>query len=411
MSKNSALADSLEGNRRRFSLLYASIKAIPDSRVSVCKHVPALNPETMGLQSVKIAANGDGETSFTGAAVCGSVWLCPVCNPRIAKQRQGEILHAQREHRKNGGVTLLLTITFSHSRNDNLKETLSKFSKALSRMKACRKYKSLKQAVGYVGSIRALEFTHSDRNGWHPHTHEIVFLDKTITEAQAENFRQSIFNLWEFYAVKHGLGKPTNEHGINVKYATDNEKNDGMLASYVAGMDYELTHLHTKESKEKGVYSGRSPWQILKDIADKKSERDIFLWREYAHAVHGRNQLFWSKGLKDRFQVKEFSDLEAAAVFEEKKILRVLSDDEFYLICYAKKHAEALEVARLAPMFLDVWFAKLKYKYRERLRKRREDKNDLAEWVRLNCDSAAQSKIEVARFAGVTENHFRRKVV
>lgn len=398
------LANSLEDNRERYKLLYASIAAIPDSRVTVCKHIAAFNPETQGSKSVKIGVNGDGETSFMDAAVCGSVWLCPVCNPRIAKQRQQEILHSMRMNRERGGVTLMLTLTFSHDRNDVLAELLKNFSKALSKMKGCRKYKNIKKMIGYLGSIRALEFTHSDRNGWHPHVHEIFFLKESISEKQAEQFRADVFELWEKYAVKCGLGKPNEEHGVDVKYSVDRKKNEGMLASYVSGMDYEITHLHTKESKEKGEYSGRTPWEILKSIAasKNKNERDVFLWRQFANAVHGRNQLFWSRGLKKMFEVEEFTDQQAAEKFEAKKIVRVLDDEEFYLVCHAKKHAEVLEVARLAPLFLDHWFKRLKKQYEKVLFRRRKEKRESDDWIRENCDSRYEREKAVRVFCMVT---------
>lgn len=402
-SKNS-LANSLEENRNRYKLLYAAIEAIPDSRVTVCKHVAAFNPETMGSKNVRIGVNAEGETSFMDAAVCGSVWLCPVCNPRIAKQRQQEILHCMRMNRERGGVTLMLTLTFSHDRNDVLAELLKNFSKALSKMKGCRQYKNIKKAIGYLGSIRALEFTHSDRNGWHPHVHEIFFLKESISEELAADFRADVYDLWKKYAVKCGLGEPNEEHGVDVSYSVDREKNEGMLASYVSGMDYEITHLHTKDSKEKGEYAGRTPWEILKSIAatKNKNERDVFLWRQFANAVHGRNQLFWSRGLKKMFEVEEFTDQQAAEKFEEKKTLRVLDDEEFYLVCHAKKHAEVLEVARLAPMFLDHWFKNLKKKYQQVLMRRRREKSELDRWINEHCDSPAMAEKAARVFCMVT---------
>src|SRR5205085_2664419 len=52
---------------------------------------------------------------------------------------------------------------------------LQLMSKALSRAKGTRRARELAVRAGIVGAIRSLEVTHGEINGWHPHTHELLF--------------------------------------------------------------------------------------------------------------------------------------------------------------------------------------------------------------------------------------------
>jgi len=350
-TKNS-LADSLDDSRERYKLLYAAIQAIPDSRVTVCKHIAAFNPETQGAQSVRIAANGEGETSFMGAAVCGSVWLCPVCNPRIAKQRQQEILHAMRINRQRGGVTLMLTITFSHSRNDVLAELLKKFTKSLSKMKGCRRYKNIRRGIGYLGSIRALEFTHSDRNGWHPHVHEILFLKQTDKDEWIGNFEGKLQDRW--LAALQAVG------GSGIKdIALKLSKSDQYIAEYIAKFgrspkdngNWDMTKEVAKSVAKKSNDSNHATPTELLIAYGNKSGLAATLWVEYVTAFHGKQQMVWSRGLKAYFAIEELSEDEITRDDKEPYDVLAVITPEIWRFLLKEDHngmvrAEILTIAK-----------------------------------------------------------------
>lgn len=357
-----------ESRDYRYKILSAIRDRLPKSRPAMCGLVPTYQVQS-GQAVMSIRKTADGRAYFEGQAVCGSVWGCPVCNPKIATGRKNEINRAMKLNYERGGDCFFLTMTFSHEREDVLPELIDKFSKALSRMKASKEWKKLREAIGYRGSIRALEFTHSNRNGWHPHSHDIVFTDKKISVFDAKFFEYKLYLLWRKYAVKYGLGEPSRGYGVRVVYSHNTAESYRNLADYCSGFSYEITHTHTKKSTTDCAteYQGRTPWEILRGMADAEDKtqrtREVFLFKQFLNAVKGRAQLYWSPGLKDYFGIDDLADENLAEESEPGEVMYEMDDEEFYLVAKFRKHAEALAIAESHPLFLRSYFEKLKAKY------------------------------------------------
>lgn len=327
--------------RDRYILQAASSLSLGRShRVSTCQRVPSREVQRLGGNR-SITKNEHGTAYFSGVGACGSVWSCPVCSQKISESRRNEALKAMSEHRKSGGYSILVTYTFSHGRHDVLKDMVKSLALALSRMKSWKAYKKLRADVGQTGSIRALEVTHGNSNGWHPHVHEVWFLDKPLSRRAAVDLKNSLYKIWSQCAVKFGLGKPSEKRGVDVKTG---QSDDGKSAiSYVTKWGYELTYGHTKKAR-----SGRSPWQILSDLAKEWSLRDHKLWVEYSEAFAGRAQLYWSRGLKDQYGINDVSDDEISDA-QEKHHVCDMSAEQWSAIVWLKKRAEVLEKAEVSP--------------------------------------------------------------
>ena len=102
--------------------------------------------------------------------VCSSVWLCPVCATKIAERRRAELSEGVDHCKVQGGAVLHLTLTVRHKHGDNLQNLLDRFTRAYRTMTGHRTYREkLRPLYQLFGSVRALEVTHSEANGWHPH--------------------------------------------------------------------------------------------------------------------------------------------------------------------------------------------------------------------------------------------------
>jgi hypothetical protein len=327
----------LSRNRRYGLLSVSRIVSPKSSRTRNCSCYVGKDSLGKIRDNVSIQKTSNG-TRWSGVSVCGSVWACPVCSMRIMMERQQQVMAAMSKHRSRGGSVMMSTITFSHHKFDSLKGTIERFSKALSRMKASRKYKNLKKTIGFKGSIRALEITHGS-NGWHPHTHDLIFIDSSLSPSEILAFQESLFDLWLQFCKKYNLGLPTKEHGVKVDFRQDDNCADA-IGAYITKWGNEITSSHTKVSKG----SSRSPWQILETLS-VWNYSDAKLWREYVEAMHGRAMLHWSKGLKDDLGVNDLSDQDIAEGNDGYEVLDelVVTRSEFYAICRLKKQAHVLD--------------------------------------------------------------------
>jgi len=281
---------------------------IPKSRVSKCLKV-RISPNVTILKSKE-----HGKCHFAGLMTCGSVWTCPVCAAKISERRRVELKKAVDQHHLNGGSVLLITFTTSHKREDDLQSLLDKQSLASQWFYRHRTYKELKKRYFKRGRVRALEVNHGQSNGWHPHVHELWFLDVTLHDYSI--LKAEIFALWLKACKRFDLGLPSEKHGIDVRggdQASAYVTKYGLDEKKTWGLECELT----KSSVKKGRNGSRSAFQFLDDylLGDKQSGA---LFIEYSEAFKGKQQLTWSRGLKAQFDLESLTDEEIAEQKEDE---------------------------------------------------------------------------------------------
>ena len=250
---------------------------------------------------------------YGGLATCGSVWVCPVCSAKISERRKLEIVNAANLHKAAGGGLYMVTLTWAHSRHDDLQQMVKSSREALRRLRMQWAYVQSLKAIDYVGMIRAFEVTHGDANGWHPHFHELCFLKEKLTDRQLDSWKRVLFEQWKKQCLRAGLGEPNRTVGVTIIEAES-------AAEYIAkfgneprwGVGSELTKHQTKHGKN----GNRSPWDLLRLYAEGEP-RFGHLFREYANAFFGARQVHWSPGLKQLFGIAEMTDEALAKMHEE----------------------------------------------------------------------------------------------
>lgn len=299
--------------------------------------------------AVVVRCSGDGERArFEGLQTCGSVWHCPICAPKVAATRRDEmnlaIARWLRGYKGEKGRVYFLTYTMQHEAETygqgKLELAVSALAAALSRFKGTRAYRELMAEAKAKGLIRALEVTYGEMNGWHVHTHELLFAgpgllhtgeSRTARLVEWKSFLYKLRRLWARELIKRGIAgiRPGDtdaqrfgrlrallRHCFTVQ-------NGSYAAEYVAkfgrepesergkwGIASELTGAHLKRAQR---CDHTTPWGLLNDAYDG-DKRSGLLFREYALAFGGRRQLYWSNGLKSFFDVAEIADEEAARV-------------------------------------------------------------------------------------------------
>ena len=206
----------------------------------------------------------------------------------------------------------------------------------------------LMKAMGRVGHIRAWEVTHGRlrerSNGWHPHFHILLFLDRPLFDLSSAEDR--VFRVWHNACRLAGLPLPSRRYGVTLQ---DGSK----AAEYVAkmgledprgvwGLDAEMTKGHIKHSKD-----GETPFDLLRAVLRDGDRHGAALFREFAFAFKGKRQLAWSRGLRERFDLDAITDEELAAAQESDALLLAqIAPEDWKLVLASDSRGELIELAR-----------------------------------------------------------------
>jgi len=284
-----------KARKLRYRLKELAGELLPDERVSRCTHFLG-----HGHKQVSVNYNeADGHAHYGGVAVCGSVWACPVCAAKIAIRRREELEITLQAARDVGLFAYLVTFTVQHDRGDALTGLLDDLNDAHRRTKAGKAWKVRVERYGIVGTITALEVRWSERAGWHPHKHAIFITTREWSEEEISNFQAWTVERYGRYLARHG-------RYVSPVYGVDVRGGD-KAAAYVTkwGLEGEVT-----QGEGKGSKVSLSPFQLLEAYGDGDTVAGR-LFQEYAQAVKGKQQLRYSRGLRD------FLGLGAAASDQE----------------------------------------------------------------------------------------------
>ena len=311
-------------------------------RTAKCKHIT--HGGAVGVHT----SNDHSGAFYSGLINCGSVWACPVCAAKVQERRREEIAQAVNWAHMKGLQPVMVTLTFPHYSWQDLRTLIDQQADALRRLRAGAPWRRFKEAHGYQGLIRSLELTHG-ANGWHPHTHELWFVDKAVN---ADLMRDLVLERWRSCCIRAGLLNPDdpqqvaafNAHAVDVR-------GNCSASDYLAkqddsrnwGVDRELAKASSKAGRRKGVH----PFGLLSQSAEGSTKAgELFV--EYAKAMKGKRQLFWSRGLKEQVGIGEMSDEELVEDERDSAdLLGRLTRDEWRAVRYNKQQAPLLDAAEL----------------------------------------------------------------
>lgn len=341
---------------------------------SVCK---CCRQRFAGYVSVKLSSAN--VCHYGGLETCSSVWVCPICAAKISERRREEVEQAVIIAISKGWFVVLLTLTVPHSIDQSLREVLEGYQGSRRLMRGRTSWKTLSKSIGLQGSIRALEATFG-LNGWHLHSHEVLFLSVDCDRAA---LAERILSLWQS-ACQKGYGRVPNGHGVNVQGADDPDKYladmtpsiefseaglsssavDSWQTSRVArvrgkellepgsgqkrwGIAHEVTKTHVKRSRDD---ASDTPWDLLRRAADG-AEWAGALFIEWGRTMKRKHQLEWSRGLWARLGLdgEEKSDEEIAKEDDpDSLLLGLITPAQWNRICSQEMRGEILQAAQLS---------------------------------------------------------------
>lgn len=279
-------------------------------------------PLKSGRVQVRLAGDDYPVAHFSRVQLCGHIWTCPVCSPRIRQVRAGDVDQAAARwlDRYGAGTVLLLTLTLPHDAGERLAAVLGAVRKAFSALVAGRAWQEDKRRYQLAHYIRAHDLTVGP-NGWHPHLHILLFATAPLDQVALAELRGRLFTRWGAAVAELDRRAPSWEHGVTLEAArnrTDVTRYVCQVVTDADGQDgpdvaMEVARGDLKSSRHRGH---RSPWQLLEDYAATRTARDRNLWREYETATRGVKALRWSNGLRAAVELgQELTD--AQIVMEE----------------------------------------------------------------------------------------------
>ncbi len=253
---------------------------------------------------------GDGHVILSGCRHCHSATGCPVCAAKILPKRASEIEQAVDIWRDAmGDPVALLTLTVRHSFGDDPEKLLKAQKQAWHQLQTSRPLRRVWDRIGIHHFVRRSETTYGITNGFHPHLHVVLFLERELCGDKIAE----LSGAWK-KAVCDELGDeyvPDDEHGCVLSQVHD--------ATYAAKLALEVSDITSKQCKLEGHFT---TWQLANaaaglapDIAEQLGGRANAerLWMSYLRATFGMHVLQWSKGARAFFHIDDVSDEQLVA--------------------------------------------------------------------------------------------------
>lgn len=308
----------------------------PVYKVVNCHRVPISSAVNVLADYERTRAN------YGGLQTCGSVWHCPVCAARIAERRAQEVRFMTEMWQNTGGGVLFATLTIRHNHGDDLRILYDlAYRQAWYNFSRHRSFIKAKKQYGFKWYIRAFEVTHG-ANGWHPHLHLILFVERSLTSTERKAFEHSIFKAWNASITGMGLPSVSRSRGITLQ---DGSRAADYLAKFGRMPRWDNAKEMTKAHMKNGHSSSHTPFQLLQ----RASQGDFYagkLFQEYAIAMHDKRQLTYSQGLREFFQVEDVTDERIAANMAlETVVLAQLTREEWRRVTVHGDRAALLMIA------------------------------------------------------------------
>lgn len=322
----------------RYQMQSVARHMLPDYRIGIC-----LRHQVQQYGEVDIYRHRETlKAFFGGLMVCGSVWVCPVCSSKISERRKTELRTAFDSHRQSGGHLSMLTLTFSHTRFDRLADLVERLGQAMQKFRRGWAFDQLRQRIGLIGSVRAFEITHGS-NGWHPHIHLVQFHSTEIEPHERDELEAEYYRLWDAACRKVGL-TTSEEHGLKLDDATEAATYIGKYGDLMETR-WQIEAEMSKSNIKKGRKESVTPFDMLRLVLEDGDLHYEERYKEYASAMKGKTQLYWSRGLKQRFEITDRTDEQVAQAKEEPAdLLGQLCWQEWRNVIKHDKRVEVLKV-------------------------------------------------------------------
>lgn len=293
---------------------------------SVCGcGVPADGPAATGSVSIHKRPLADGRTqaSASGLYRCWSPWLCPVCAPRKAVERQERVARVVSAAHDKGMLVVAIALTAHHTATQSLADVKTLIDDASRSARSGRDWKEIQKIHGIAGVIVGKEVTISRKNGWHYHQHLLVIVDppEAVVDAVVQSDGDENAAIWK---VAHDAGQAvadryaemiraaggwlSKEHGTKIRVC-DNPTIAGEYAAKGSAA-WETAGGPTKAKTRNDAGQSLTPWDLA-ELAFSGDEWARKKWSEYVEEMPGTVSCRVSWQLAKKLSIEPEDDSES----------------------------------------------------------------------------------------------------
>ena len=142
--------------------------------------------------TVTTTVGSNGNTGTRGVMSCDLRHLCAYCGTKEMED-QAVLLEASISAWQALGLTVLLvTFTVPHSLRDRLASTVQWLAAGEKAVLQGSARARIERLYGVGPYFRRREFDRLPENGWHPHSHVLLFVERTLTDAEVAALREDM---------------------------------------------------------------------------------------------------------------------------------------------------------------------------------------------------------------------------
>jgi hypothetical protein len=285
---------------------------------------------------------------FCGLTTCGSMWGCAVCSAKGRATRADDLVRGLAVHYGRGGAVHLLTLTLPHDAADQLARLLGVERAGWKRITQGGAWTRIRGRLGIRGWVRAVEITHGDEHGWHPHFHILIVTDDELDAAGIAALHQHIYSRWAQACASAGLREPDPMHGVDIRPNIPQGGDElGRYVTKVQEGDWGVAEEITRGDLKSGRGKSRTPFEIQRAYQDWGEVADRELWREYLRATKGLSAVRWSRGLHGDLlpDEEEKTDEEAAHLDPRGELVGSMTQPVWKRVVMARLEVAVMEAA------------------------------------------------------------------
>lgn len=213
---------------------------------------------------------GDANEIRKYTRCCDRPWVCPVCGYHTARNQSRKLVKRLKTWTRQGGSVLLLTLTQSHSIEDELETLWRRADAGWRALKRRAGWHADRKSFGIRGDIRITEVVHQSDSGWNVHFHVLLLLDRALDDRQLCELKARLTGRY-----MNGIRAV----GGQVFCAGQN------LTPMRSGTERQIARYYAKGTRALWSSNSRTPMAILADL--KETGEGIGLWKEFSAAVTG----------------------------------------------------------------------------------------------------------------------------